>query len=684
MRERITHAWQQLRDADGVFLILVTLAGGAMRFAWLSRPTLWNDEAQTYWRACGSQRDLLAILRGDGFGPLHYELTWLIGRYTTLTPFWMRFVPALCGTLMVPAVYWLAAELFNRRVARVAAVFACCSAFLLVYSRDAKMYMQTWFAITLFAACLFGYVRTGRWPIAVLGWLAGSAAMWLHATGFVVVPLTILAVLLDRRVKPRQAAWVLAGLCVMGVGPLWYFIEINRVVPSMTVEPGMGLRGVGWVTHRTAGHSAASLVTEIAGAYAYAFYWIDEKAVAATRVGWLMIADALLLSAVAVAGLLAVLLPDRSDQTPRRLTAGPLFLVLWGALPVYALFRFSGFKGISFTDTLNAFNSVEGAIALGTGVATFVVTSLMAGRDRVRFALLDVAVVLVAGSIALPAVRAVMLDPDYPDVAPAWVAAVPVPLVVTVAALAVLLAVAWRETGPSFMARFRQVRPGVGVVIVLLVAMFAVDHFSGGRSPGSMWMPRYVGFTFPALLIGAAALCLRLRPAPLRWTAVGLLLAVNVTQFTARLVVDTDPPIDRVAADVLSPEAKQGRTLVYTRDASQIGGPTATGSIVNSVGRYYLYTQSGLPVSPRRFLELPVPLRMTWSPAEIAQEAEGKPEAKRIIVWDRLPNSSAIEDVAASRALPSPWQRVSEQRFTVRTFWHWGTLYLYRRSEYVR
>ncbi|MCP6264469.1 glycosyltransferase family 39 protein, partial [Klebsiella pneumoniae] len=80
----------------------------------------------------------------------------------TPTPLVMRIVPAICGTLMVPAMYFLASRLVSRRTALLAAMFACFSAYLLNYSRDSKMYMQLWFFATLHVGCLLWWLDAYR------------------------------------------------------------------------------------------------------------------------------------------------------------------------------------------------------------------------------------------------------------------------------------------------------------------------------------------------------------------------------------------------------------------------------------------------------------------------------------------------------------------------------------------
>src|SRR5215212_9610510 len=134
-------------------LLALTLFGGVLRFLFLGRPTLWIDEGFTYWRVTGSYRELVDILREGGFTPLHYQAIWVLGRFTSLSPFFLRLIPAVCGTLMVPAMYFLARQFVSRQTALLVAAFAACSAYLLNYSRDGKMYMECWLFATLHVGC---------------------------------------------------------------------------------------------------------------------------------------------------------------------------------------------------------------------------------------------------------------------------------------------------------------------------------------------------------------------------------------------------------------------------------------------------------------------------------------------------------------------------------------------------
>ncbi|HEY0008259.1 MAG TPA: glycosyltransferase family 39 protein, partial [Tepidisphaeraceae bacterium] len=209
-----------------LLLLLLTLIGGVMRFTALDKPIIWGDEALTFGRTGGTYEQLLNQLADDSFTPLHYEMIWWLGQGlpywgeiktetgermirqqdgtrrleqvtlrrfepthrlipegVVLTPAMLRLWPAIAGTLMIPAIYFLARQMFGPRIALTAALLVCFNAYLLNHSRDAKMYMPFWLMLTLNVACLMWWLRV-RTTRAWLCWVGcGIAMMALHALG---------------------------------------------------------------------------------------------------------------------------------------------------------------------------------------------------------------------------------------------------------------------------------------------------------------------------------------------------------------------------------------------------------------------------------------------------------------------------------------------------------------------
>ena len=205
--------WVAAIRKPGIGAVMVlTIVGGILRFIRVSHPPLLFDEAAVYTRVAGSLREVAQTLRYDGFTPLHYEMYWLLSRFVRLTPTVMRIIPAIAGTLMIPAMYFLARQMMSKRVATLAAAITCFSAYMLVYSRDAKMYMELWLCATLFVACLLWWMRTGL-RVAWLAWVAAGCAMCgLHGLGLCVVGVGLVIVLMHPALSRNRFLLARGGL----------------------------------------------------------------------------------------------------------------------------------------------------------------------------------------------------------------------------------------------------------------------------------------------------------------------------------------------------------------------------------------------------------------------------------------------------------------------------------------
>ena len=244
-------------------LILLTLIGGGLRFLSLDKPTIWGDEAATYGRAAGTYEDLLDQLWDSSFPPLHYEALWWIGQglpywgHTVpradqpadakkpastfestrflvpggirLTPFFMRLIPAIAGSLFIPALYFLTRQLFGPQVSLLAACLACFSAYLLVYSRDGKMYMPFWTLCVINVGCLLWWMRVRR-PLPWLAWLvSGTAMIGWHASGFMALGIESFFFFTSSKLHWRKLTTV-AGYIAwsIAIGPLYVMERLRR------------------------------------------------------------------------------------------------------------------------------------------------------------------------------------------------------------------------------------------------------------------------------------------------------------------------------------------------------------------------------------------------------------------------------------------------------------------------
>jgi mannosyltransferase len=129
------------RRAMWVAMIFLTLATFALRLYRLGQPSLRGDEAFDVLFASQSLGELLHQLRfAQPYPPLfHVGLhVWLpvIGQ----SEFAVRFGAVLCTTLVVPGVYALGSQLFNKQVGLVGALLAVVNPFIHWWGQDAHFY----------------------------------------------------------------------------------------------------------------------------------------------------------------------------------------------------------------------------------------------------------------------------------------------------------------------------------------------------------------------------------------------------------------------------------------------------------------------------------------------------------------------------------------------------------------
>ena len=165
-------------------LIGLIVLAAALRFPNLGLQSLWADEAFTADIAAAPLRDLLErVADTESTPPLHYALTWAWTRVAGDSEWALRALPALWGTLTVPAIYAAArAQFDSERAGVLAAALAATSPILVWYSQEARAYALLVLLCTI-AFWALARDRRGVWA------LAAAAALATHYFAvFVVVP----------------------------------------------------------------------------------------------------------------------------------------------------------------------------------------------------------------------------------------------------------------------------------------------------------------------------------------------------------------------------------------------------------------------------------------------------------------------------------------------------------------
>jgi hypothetical protein len=253
----------------------------------------------------------------------------------------------------------------------------------------------------------------------------------------------------------------------------------------------------------------------------------------------------------------------------------------------------------------------------------------------------------------------------------------------------VLLAWLWRSRRPDLFPSGSDLHVLVGTAIVLLCACLAAWGYCTTHTLHPLWVPRYLGTSWPAAAIGTCALLRRISAAPLRWSALVLLLALNCVHTAAYLTLDTEPPRDRLAADVISAQSPNSTLRVYAGAGLLETADEDGVYLSNPVTRYYLLRVAQRTLSPAEFryglLDDWFKLRRTSELPRVAADVAADPKIDRVIVWTVLPKNAAAPSSEAMLALLGKnWACESVRTQSIRARWGLGETDRIERSVLAR
>ncbi len=634
-------------------------------FFMLDRPTLWGDEVSTYYRTSGDFDHLMNRLKRDGFVPLHYIADWWLAQRVIMTPFWLRAIPAVCGVLFVPVMYLLARQFFSQRTALVAAALAATSAWVSVHARDAKMYMDTWLFVALGVALLMIWLRQTGWRSLLFwpGWVVcASISVWLHATAIAVVAIYPLFLL----VRLPRHHWYQKDLLILGMllvlaQPWWYYTRYNTFIDRTGIiavdelaegsrPPNWGSSGLTWIAQHNKDQAPLQLTLNTAASIMIGIQWPREGSQDPSnhRVQpspWFKTLAAVSMSAVLVLLALGVL------PWPRRWRGGTPPNALIDDVDSQDVIRRSAWRCVALL-----------GVWMCGPVYAFYARSYMA------------------------------FDAPWDWLALWWV--------VLGVGVIVACTVGWTlvTRRPEAWSALWRLSLAVAVMLACLCLVYLVmDHLHAkamakdprGRAWQSIWMPRYLGIICPAVLLAMAGLLMRLPTRPLRWGAIGLVLALNLTQGWARVLIDTEPPHDRVARDIIADHADPTTRTVFNVPGN--GGTTRAWHI-NWTTDYYIavYTRyrPGARGLQARDIQQTYKAVYNLSPEALREALAPHPAVHRLIVWEHFGPDTPRDALGGNDpyldALGNPWRVEAVQRFNQHQFWNWRWLGWYRRTVYVR
>ncbi|MFN2233096.1 MAG: glycosyltransferase family 39 protein [Anaerolineales bacterium] len=130
-----------IEEAAPWIVIAITLLGGVLRILLINKNGMWLDETFSVWLANHSLEEMLSwIAKIDQHPPLYYLLLhpW-IGKFGD-TPYYVRLLSVLFGTITIPVIYQIGKRMSGAMMGLVAALFLALSPFNIRFAQEARMY----------------------------------------------------------------------------------------------------------------------------------------------------------------------------------------------------------------------------------------------------------------------------------------------------------------------------------------------------------------------------------------------------------------------------------------------------------------------------------------------------------------------------------------------------------------
>jgi hypothetical protein len=161
-------------------LVLLLVASAAVRLYCLACKPFWFDECFSVEVARIDWRNFLHLLwwREANMSLYYLLLRWWL--HWGQSPFFIRSLSVVIATLTVPAIYWLALQLYDRRVAVVAAALFVFNGFGVRYSQEARSYSLFLLLATLSSGFLIAVLKDPKRRNWIGYVLASILAVYAH------------------------------------------------------------------------------------------------------------------------------------------------------------------------------------------------------------------------------------------------------------------------------------------------------------------------------------------------------------------------------------------------------------------------------------------------------------------------------------------------------------------------
>ena len=206
-----------------LYLIPILLLGTILRFAIITKNSLWVDEIATITYSSGDFYNVaFGYMMGGEFNPpLFYIIEYFITSLSGVSEFTLRFIPCLAGILTIPIVYLISKKITGCNwLSYLNAFIFSVLPFSIYYSVEARCYSL---ALLLFLIGFYYYIDRKYMLASILFVLL----TWTHFYGFVfILPFIIHYILKNRNIISKPTFVYLIGILPLAI-PLYNLLTLK-------------------------------------------------------------------------------------------------------------------------------------------------------------------------------------------------------------------------------------------------------------------------------------------------------------------------------------------------------------------------------------------------------------------------------------------------------------------------
>jgi mannosyltransferase len=225
-------------------LVLLFSAGIALRLTHLALKPFWSDECFSVEIAWLDWSNFLHLMWWREANMSLYYILLGIWLHLGHTEFFIRSLSVLMAAATLPAIYWLAALLYDRRVALIAAALLTFNAYHVRYAQEARSYALFVLLATLSSGSLVAWLREPARRHRTGYILASVLAVYAHFYGLLLVAAQWLV--FRWLGSPRHTAEQIDAARPSQLRRIWTIIGI-AVLPLLIFVTKTGAGPIRWI-----------------------------------------------------------------------------------------------------------------------------------------------------------------------------------------------------------------------------------------------------------------------------------------------------------------------------------------------------------------------------------------------------------------------------------------------------